>query len=312
MTITQFKAFLKRNIPQSVIIWITNVHESLYSKVVTIFEVSPRMVNSPPPPNTIPSELIDDFTMGGKVQVIYAYRDTRVVGEQRVAHITANDYKSAFHRLSRKTFFYYGKEVNAFYDCFEKYSFEGKTALIWGLVGCNCDAMSLWNKAEKVYIVDYNKPISDHPKVTVYNHEELEENQPKTDVAISYSSFEHDGFGRYGDPLNPFGDLEAMKQAHHYLKKDGILLYGVPLGQDCALWNDGRIYGKARLPLILKGWQLLDAYDIYPNNTADYPFDLPLGQCSQVLLVLKKIDTDFPSDDYLRGTERNGTERNNT
>ena len=31
-------------------------------------------------------------------------------------------------------------------------------------------------------------------------------------LALSISSFEHDGLGRYGDPLNPEGDLAAMAQ----------------------------------------------------------------------------------------------------
>ena len=33
------------------------------------------------------------------------------------------------------------------------------------------------------------------------------------DVALSISSFDHDGLGRYGDPLEPDNDLRAMRVA---------------------------------------------------------------------------------------------------
>lgn len=31
------------------------------------------------------------------------------------------------------------------------------------------------------------------------------------DAIVSFSGLEHDGLGRYGDPLNPYGDLSAMR-----------------------------------------------------------------------------------------------------
>jgi hypothetical protein len=37
----------------------------------------------------------------------------------------------------------------------------------------------------------------------------LQHKLKKVDFAWSFSSFEHDGLGRYGDPLNPFAELTA-------------------------------------------------------------------------------------------------------
>jgi hypothetical protein len=37
---------------------------------------------------------------------------------------------------------------------------------------------------------------------------------------------EHDGLGRYGDPINPFGDLESIARARCLLKHGGILFLG--------------------------------------------------------------------------------------
>jgi hypothetical protein len=49
----------------------------------------------------------------------------------------------------------------------------------------------------------------------------------------------------------------------------------------------------------LKGWQLLDVFDVNTRNTPEYPFDLALGRCIQNILVLKRIETDYPDDEYL-------------
>ena len=57
------------------------------------------------------------------------------------------------------------------------------------------------------------------------------------DVALSISSFDHDGLGRYGDPLRPAGDLRAMSLAWRVLKPGGHLLLTVPVGPDVVVWN---------------------------------------------------------------------------
>jgi len=37
-------------------------------------------------------------------------------------------------------------------------------------------------------------------------------------LALAYSNFEHDGLGRYGDPLDPNGDLMAMQEMKQIIK----------------------------------------------------------------------------------------------
>jgi len=66
--------------------------------------------------------------------------------------------------------------------------------------------------------------------------------------------------GRYGDPINPNGDLEAMKKMKSILKLGGILFLAVPVGQDKLVWNAHRVSGKIRLPLLLKGWEVLNMF----------------------------------------------------
>ena len=54
---------------------------------------------------------------------------------------------------------------------------------------------------------------------------------------------EHVGLGRYGDPLDPDGDLKAMAELRRVLAKGGSLLFVVPVGKPCIRYNAHRIYG---------------------------------------------------------------------
>ena len=74
---------------------------------------------------------------------------------------------------------------------------------------------------------------------------------------------EHDGLGRYGDAINPIADLQAMQKIRtRYLKRDttAFLILSVPVGQDAVLFNAGRIYGKIRLPMLGRGFEMLNFY----------------------------------------------------
>lgn len=60
-----------------------------------------------------------------------------------------------------------------------------------------------------------------------------EENQ--FDLVVTFSSVEHSGLGRYGDALNPWGDLIAMAKAWCITKTGGKALVGVPTGKDVVI-----------------------------------------------------------------------------
>ncbi len=53
---------------------------------------------------------------------------------------------------------------------------------------------------------------------------------------------EHIGLGRYGDPLDPDGDLKAMAELKRVLAPEGSLLFVVPLGRPRICFNAHRIY----------------------------------------------------------------------
>ena len=76
-------------------------------------------------------------------------------------------------------------------------------------------------------------------------------------------TIEHIGLGRYGDPIDPQGDIKAAKELSRVLAKDGSLLFVTPIGQKPLIeWNAHRIYTYEQVmslfpDLILKEFSLI-------------------------------------------------------
>ena len=111
-----------------------------------------------------------------------------------------------------------------------------------------------------VSTIEYREIHCEIPDLVVMTPEEYEENPRKYDAVLSISSLEHDGMGRYGDPINPNGDLEAMSRLKNFLKPNGVLFLAVPMGPDAVVWNAHRIYGRKRFPLLIDGWEVVDSF----------------------------------------------------
>ncbi|MDD5318777.1 MAG: DUF268 domain-containing protein [Candidatus Pacebacteria bacterium] len=55
-------------------------------------------------------------------------------------------------------------------------------------------------------------------------------------------TLEHVGLGRYGDPIDPDGDIKAIKELKRVLKSGGSLLIVTPVGKPRVEYNAHRIY----------------------------------------------------------------------
>src|SRR5690606_39163882 len=53
---------------------------------------------------------------------------------------------------------------------------------------------------------------------------------------------EHIGLGRYGDPLDPTGDIKACRELERILAPGGRLLFVTPVGSPRVCFNAHRIY----------------------------------------------------------------------
>lgn len=121
--------------------------------------------------------------------------------------------------------------------------------------------------------------------MTLKTVEEFKKKPRTFDTILSISSFEHDGLGRYGDPLDPYGDLRAMKSCLNMLKPGGKLILSVPVGSGCLVWNIHRIYGAYRLSKLLNDWRLVDYRGAYQSM-----FSLPEGNYYEEPVFLLEPD----------------------
>ena len=96
---------------------------------------------------------------------------------------------------------------------------------------------------------------------------------PFKDNSISSLScmhtIEHIGLGRYGDPLDPEGDIKAIKELIRVLSPGGSLLFVVPIGGKAKImFNAHRIYTHEQ---ILKYFSQLKLkqFDLIPEKAED-------------------------------------------
>ena len=79
---------------------------------------------------------------------------------------------------------------------------------------------------------------------------------------------EHIGLGRYGDKIDPDGDLKAIKELKRVLKLDGNLLLVVPVGKPRIQYNAHRIYSYDMIMDYFRDFELVN-YSLIPDNAID-------------------------------------------
>jgi len=134
----------------------------------------------------------------------------------------------------------------------------GKEVLVGGSISPWIEALALNASAGSVFTIDYNPPETDHPRINPLSMADVlnPTSQRKFDVIVSFSSIEHDGLGRYGDPLNPIGDFASVREYRKMLRPGGLFLLGVPISfEDELPYNSCRIYGPLRLPELIKPFE---------------------------------------------------------
>jgi len=97
-----------------------------------------------------------------------------------------------------------------------------------------------------------------HPGVRYLQADLLAMALPKNslDLVINCSTVEHVGLsGRYGvTERRPDGDLEAMQILRRAMKPGAKMLLTIPVGKDQVFDPLCRVYGRKRLPLLLRGF----------------------------------------------------------
>ena len=167
------------------------------------------------------------YTLGGKIQVKYfscKKIDSKYPFDKPIVY-TKEEIASYIDKVARKEVFDYGETDTWLYQALEKYSIRGKDVAIIGSVIPRYESVCLFYGGRPTTI-EYNKRISEDSRIKTLTVEEFNKNPRQFDAAFSISSFEHDGLGRYGDPLNPSGDFEAMRKTKKMIRGGGYFIPG--------------------------------------------------------------------------------------
>lgn len=78
-------------------------------------------------------------------------------------------------------------------------------------------------------------------------------------------TIEHIGLGRYGDPLDPDGDLKAVAELKRVAAPGGNLLFVSPIGRSKLMFNGHRIYSYGQIMQYFKGFELKE-FSLIPDS----------------------------------------------
>jgi hypothetical protein len=221
---------------------------------------------TPTPPQKIPDELMSGFTMNGKATIDYNYIDATYPDNHPLIYTDAeidNYMATIHHNLSlppeQQQWFIYGGLDKDVCDAIAKYPIRGMQVV-------NMGSLTPWYEAMFIHLgafpttIDYNQITLRTKRMRFMTIADWERERTQFDAGFSISSFEHDGLGMYGDPLDPEGDLKAMRKMKGRIKPGGLLYLAVPTGKDRVFFNNCRIYGRHRLPMLMEGWDWIDSF----------------------------------------------------
>ena len=85
-------------------------------------------------------------------------------------------------RIGNGSFTYYGTTYCFLQNALKDYPVRGKSVLVCGLEACNCDMISVYHGADKVYVTDYQPVQHDHPQVQSYHVDDFVKSGIKVDI----------------------------------------------------------------------------------------------------------------------------------
>ena len=142
---------------------------------------------------------------------------------------------------------------------------KDKNVLVIGSETPWIEAILLAEGAGNITTLEYRAIEPNHPQIKTVLPADLAElvatNQiPNFEAMVTFSSIEHSGLGRYGDQLNPWGDLIAMARAWCVMRPGGRAIVSVPVSsKDTVCFNAHRMYSKLMLSHLFANWhQVMD------------------------------------------------------
>lgn len=217
-------------------------------------------------PKSIPKSLIPDFTMNGRLPVSSWYFDQHYLGQEAMVSLWTENMINKYIDLAKEGQLkgnYGVEETNALRDGLKNApGIKDGRVLVIGSEDPWVEACVLEAGAREVVTLEYGKITSEHPKVKTMVPLEFRKafasnTLGKFSAIVTFSSVEHSGLGRYGDALNPWGDILTIARAWCVAEDDASLTVGVMYDNenDYIKFNAGRWYGRTRYPYLATNWR---------------------------------------------------------
>ncbi|GFK94938.1 hypothetical protein NNJEOMEG_02786 [Fundidesulfovibrio magnetotacticus] len=225
----------------------------------------------PPLPREIPGELREAFAMHGRCEIVHGpVWDKRYPANYPLIYTDA-EVDDCLRRIDEGDTSVYGQLDDWMREALERHPVAGAEVAVMGSLSPWYESFCLRHGARPV-TMDYNAVVSRTPRIRTMTLAEASQGRALFDHAVSISSFEHDGLGAYGDPLDPDGDLKAMRAMKTLLRPGGLVFFNVPTAWDDMIhFNEYRVYGRHRLPLLLEGFEVLDSWGHDPARLRNAP-----------------------------------------
>jgi SAM-dependent methyltransferase len=129
-------------------------------------------------------------------------------------------------------------------------------------IGCatGCfPAMQIATGVPSCTVFEVRPAEANHPQVQVRVKDltYAEDVEPEFDLVTCLSTIEHIGLGRYGDPIDPWGDIKMAENLMRILRPGGVMLISFPTGPGCVVFNKHRIYSPYRRDSLFRGLRLM-------------------------------------------------------
>jgi hypothetical protein len=205
---------------------------------------------------SIPDQFLGDFTMRGQLPVFVQFRYETSGGNLTWTQAYWDSLQPKIDELMAS-----GKPIGYSSDAYllatlQAFPVAGKSVVVIGSVHPLYEAI-VARLGGQPSTVEFRKIQHDIAGLHTYTVEDLKTTLLQFDCGVTISALEHDGLGRYGDPIDPLGDLKTMRSYKQIIKPGGLMYLSVPVGQDALVWNSHRIYGAQRLPRLFEGWRLV-------------------------------------------------------
>jgi len=267
-------------------------------------DVGDTSVPYPPPP-----ELLKYYSMGGQGQVVMQHRYQNIyLGAKALSNIwdkeNVDKLVAAFKapqpdtqnvdKAFRPT--YGDRTARKLRDKLQEAGLGNKSqVLVIGSEKPWVESICLAVGARHVTTLEYGQIDSQHAQIHTMTPDKMRQKYaagilPKFDAVVTYSSVEHSGLGRYGDALNPWGDLLTIARAWCLTTDDALLVVNVPTWQEKIEFNAHRWYGPMRYSLLATNWVQIDGAS-HPNH--------PEVTIAETILAFRKVSDFTPYLDRL-------------